>query len=111
MINKEDKICYNCKYLAWLVGVGQGLKCTHPEKSTPETIPNKYHTCDSFEKNMIGFLRKKSENWCISNTSSWDEIYEEYSNENYPPFGGPFTNALSLIDWLKLNFNPPPRKN
>jgi len=26
--------------------------------------------------------------------SKWDLIYEEYSNDQYPPFGGPFTNAL-----------------
>jgi len=41
----------------------------------------------------------------------WDEIYEDYSNENYPPFGGPFTDAIPFIEWLRRNFNPPSRKN
>jgi hypothetical protein len=41
----------------------------------------------------------------------WDEIYEQYSNENYPPFGGPFTDAIPLIEWLRRYFNPPTRKD
>ena len=39
----------------------------------------------------------------------WDEIYDEYSKEQYPPFGGPFTNSLSFIDWLKQNYKAPER--
>jgi hypothetical protein len=39
----------------------------------------------------------------------WDEIYDEYSTEQYPPFGGPFTNSLSFIDWLKQNYKAPER--
>jgi hypothetical protein len=50
-INLEDKVCYNCKYMAWLVGIGLGLKCNHPEKiDVSKTIPSRYHTCDLFEK-------------------------------------------------------------
>jgi hypothetical protein len=41
----------------------------------------------------------------------WNEIYGEYSTEQYPPFGGPFTHSLTFIEWLKLNYNPPIRKN
>lgn len=41
--------------------------------------------------------------------SKWDLIYEEYSNEQYPPFGGPFTNALTFFEWLKLNYGTPER--
>jgi hypothetical protein len=26
-IPKGVKCCYNCKYMAWLVGVGQGIRC------------------------------------------------------------------------------------
>lgn len=40
----------------------------------------------------------------------WDDIYNEYSTEQYPPFGGPFTDALSFIDWLKQNYKSPERK-
>jgi hypothetical protein len=49
-IKSEDKVCYNCKYIAWLVGVGQGLKCCNPKKEIKlESIPSKNHTCDLFE--------------------------------------------------------------
>jgi hypothetical protein len=44
------------------------------------------------------------------NNSLWSEIEEEYARDEYPPFGGPFTNALSPFEWLKLNYNPPTRK-
>ena len=41
---------------------------------------------------------------------SWEDIEEWYSSDNYPPFGGPFTDALSPFEWLKLNFAPPKRR-
>lgn len=41
---------------------------------------------------------------------TWQEIHEEYSNEQYPVFGGPFTDALTPWEWLSKNFNPPIRK-
>ena len=40
---------------------------------------------------------------------TWEELHEEYSNENYPPFGGPFTDALDPWEWLSNNFEPPKR--
>ena len=43
--------------------------------------------------------------------TDWDEIYNEYSKEQRPPFGGPFTDAMTLIDWLKLHYNTPERLN
>ncbi len=43
-------------------------------------------------------------------SSSWDEIHEEYSQEEYPPFGGPFTNALTPWEWLKKYYEPPQRR-
>ena len=28
----EDHVCcYNCSYMQWLVGIGQGIRCTHPK--------------------------------------------------------------------------------
>jgi len=42
---------------------------------------------------------------------SWDDIHEEYSKDEYPAFGGPFTHAMTFIEWLKLNYNPPIRKS
>lgn len=45
----------------------------------------------------------------LCNDKIWDDIYDEYSTEQYPPFGGPFTNALEFIVWLKQNFKAPER--
>ena len=47
---------------------------------------------------------KNDNSWII-----WDEIYDEYSTEQFPPFGGPFTNSISFIDWLKENYKSPER--
>lgn len=41
---------------------------------------------------------------------SWEDIEEEYLKDNYPVFGGPFTNALTPFEWLKQYFNSPKRK-
>ena len=42
---------------------------------------------------------------------TWEEIESQYSSDEYPAFGGPFTDALSVWEWLKLNYNPPVRKS
>ncbi len=65
-INNTDKICFNCKHLAWLVGVGQGIRCCYEYKKGignvnglkvwPPTVPSKFHTCEHFE-----FKEKESE--------------------------------------------------
>ena len=41
---------------------------------------------------------------------TWEEIEEDYSKDEYPVFGGPFTDALSPFEWLKLNYVPAKRK-
>ena len=46
----------------------------------------------------------------LCNDKIWDDIYEEYSMEQYPPFGGPFTDSISFIDWLKLYYKTPEKK-
>lgn len=43
----------------------------------------------------------------LCNDKVWDDIYDEYSTEQWPPFGGPFTDAVSFIDWLKQNYKAP----
>ncbi len=52
-IKDSDKICYNCKYLAWLIGVGQGLRCGHKTKrkdgEMAPLVPSRFHTCELFE--------------------------------------------------------------
>ena len=42
----KRKICMNCKYLIWAVGIGQGLKCSRVRKDDRyETIPHSENTC------------------------------------------------------------------
>lgn len=43
-------------------------------------------------------------------TETWEEIEEEYRKDEYPTFGGPFTDALKPFEWLKLWYNSPIRK-
>ena len=51
-IKPEDKVCYNCKHLAWMIGIGQGLRCSHPKKELKlEMIPGSRHTCELFQIN------------------------------------------------------------
>ena len=45
------------------------------------------------------------------NEDRWSEIEEEYSTEQWPPFGGPFTGALTPWEWLKKNYRAPVRVN
>jgi len=56
-----------------------------------------------------GFVERRMALGKLNNDKLWDEIHEEYSKEQYPPFGGPFTDALSFIDWLKQNYIVPER--
>ena len=43
-------------------------------------------------------------------TESWEEIEEEYQKDEYPVFGGPFTDALKPFEWLKKWYHSPKRK-
>ena len=53
-IKPADKVCYNCKHLAWMIGIGQGLRCSNPTKEKkPEVIPSSKHFCELFEFKSI----------------------------------------------------------
>jgi hypothetical protein len=43
-------------------------------------------------------------------TETWEEIEEEYDKDEYPVFGGPFTDALKPFEWLKIYYESPIRK-
>jgi hypothetical protein len=43
--------------------------------------------------------------------NKWKEIEEDYQKDEYPVFGGPFTDALTPWEWLKKYYNPPTRKS
>jgi hypothetical protein len=46
----------------------------------------------------------------LCNDKIWDDIYHDYTAEQYPAFGGPFTDSISFIDWLKLYYKTPEKK-
>lgn len=52
---KEEKVCANCKHLAWLIALGQGLRCTHKSVyqadfgKMPPMVASSRHTCNNFE--------------------------------------------------------------
>ena len=49
-VNPDEKVCYNCKHLAWLVALGQGLRCINPTKEDKyKMVPSSKHTCELFE--------------------------------------------------------------
>lgn len=55
--NPKDKICVNCKYFSSHVGVGQGMRCSHPSKrkdgEMAPTILGRRHTCELFERKAV----------------------------------------------------------
>lgn len=42
---------------------------------------------------------------------TWNEIEDEYGRDEYPVFGGPFTDARTPWQWLRDNYHPPVRKD
>lgn len=48
MIPEQTKICKNCKYLLWMIGIGQGLRCGYDMKATFQ-VPSSQHTCENFK--------------------------------------------------------------
>jgi hypothetical protein len=53
---------------------------------------------------------KESHNPVIECVQTWEDIEEDYLKEEYPVFGGPFTDALTPFEWLKIHFNSPKRR-
>jgi hypothetical protein len=50
-LKSEDKICKNCKYIVWMIGIGQGVKCNNTmSEYNNKLIPKISHTCNFFEK-------------------------------------------------------------
>lgn len=50
-IKRDERVCYNCKHMLWMVGIGLGVRCgyTIDGKTKPPMIPNLRHTCTNFE--------------------------------------------------------------
>jgi hypothetical protein len=52
----HEKVCYNCKYMLWMVGIGLGVRCGYEyylkedkHLEIPKIIPHLKHTCNKFE--------------------------------------------------------------
>lgn len=68
---------------------------------------------DDGEETFLSRLKKELGelgNEPSTESQTWEEIHEEYSRDEYPPFGGPFTNAKSFEEWLETNYEIPKRK-
>ena len=51
-IGSNEKVCNNCKYMLWMVGIGQGVKCRNEKNKADEklyNIPSRRHTCEYFK--------------------------------------------------------------
>jgi len=50
-----EKVCFNCKKMQWLVGVGQGVRCQHKintEGHANSSISSLSNSCNFFETNI-----------------------------------------------------------
>jgi hypothetical protein len=62
---------------------------------------------DKEEYTVTGYLAKA---YRFRDFDSAYDIEEEYMKDEYPVFGGPFTNALTPFQWLKKYYHLPKRK-
>ena len=52
IVSKFEKACNNCKYMLWMVGVGQGVKCRNDKNKVDGklyNIPSRRHVCEYFK--------------------------------------------------------------
>lgn len=42
----DEKVCFNCKNMLWMVGLGLGIKCRIDNKS----LDSRFFSCEKFEK-------------------------------------------------------------
>jgi hypothetical protein len=52
-IKPDEKVCFNCKHIIWLVALGQGVRCGYDfyKNNNKVLFPISHlrHTCDKFE--------------------------------------------------------------
>jgi hypothetical protein len=54
--NEKKPVCWNCRYLAWMVGIGLGARCSHRQHNLdlsaglPVLIPSRWHRCGHYEE-------------------------------------------------------------
>ena len=57
-----------------------------------------------------GWDRNPIEGYYAKVIDEWEQLEEEYLKDEYPVFGGPFTDSKTPWEWLKLYYNSPTRK-
>ena len=60
----HEPVCFNCKYILWLVALGQGVKCKHPamrERAGGKLfqISSRRFTCEHFETKHSGITERQ----------------------------------------------------
>jgi hypothetical protein len=48
----QERVCLNCRFLLWMVGIGQGVRCRHPANEQDGKlfrIPSRHYSCEHFE--------------------------------------------------------------
>ena len=52
-IRRTEKVCFNCCYMSWHVGVGQGILCGCSENKVDNfafRIPSRWYSCKFFHQ-------------------------------------------------------------
>jgi hypothetical protein len=45
-------VCLNCKHSKWMVAIGRGVECGHPDvEEESRKVPNRYFSCLKWEEN------------------------------------------------------------
>lgn len=53
IIYNDEKVCYNCKYKIWAVGIGLGVRCANQLiNGIPKPIPGLKKSCEAFEMDV-----------------------------------------------------------
>jgi len=62
-IPKEYECCWNCRYMAWMVGIGQGVRCSNEknqyrifvgtQKVKTPVIPGVARKCEHFHNKHV----------------------------------------------------------
>lgn len=47
----KERVCYNCKHMLWMVGIGLGVRCGYEidGNKSMKVLPSLRHVCDKFE--------------------------------------------------------------
>ena len=50
--NPDERVCFNCEHMLWLVALGLGVRCKHPANHQGDglfAIPSRRYSCEHFE--------------------------------------------------------------